>query len=408
MQLRLAVTLGARDLLYERTAFLTQVLALGAVLAPLLILHSLRYGVVEGLLSDLAAAPENRLIAVSPASGARGYDSELLEWLAELPQTGFIAPNIAPIAKDVRVITPDTTLARTARATVLATGTGDPMLPAGLAPPGRDEAVISQALARRLGLAAGDAIAIRLERTLTDGGPETLRHRMTITGILDPAIWPRPGLLVSLDVLTAIGQWQDFRAVPDFGWGGPQPPDTPVYYNFRLYASDLPSIRPLLQRLQERGIDARAPRLAEYESIAALNRSLGLVFLVVALAGGTGYAAAFAANLWAGVERKRRDLSLLRLLGLARLQTAAFPLVQATIIAVAGWAVASALFALASWQINTRLGIGLPVDSPAISLLTPAHLLFALGLTLVTALVAALVAARRVTAIDPAEGVRHV
>lgn len=403
-----AITLGTRDLFHERTAFLTQVLALGAVLAPLLILHSLRYGVVESLLRDLESLPANRLITVTPAEARGGYDSEIMNWLAGLPETGFIAPNIAPIAMDVRVITPDSKLTRTAWATALATGDGDPMLPEGLAPPGRAETVISQALASALDLAAGDAVAIRLQRTLADGGPQTRDHRMTIAGIVDPAIWSPPGLLVSLEVLSAIGQWQDFRAVPDFGWDGPRDPVAPYYYSFRLYAADLSSIRPLLALLQARGIDARAPRLAEYESVAALNRSLGLVFLIVALAGGIGYAAAFAANLWSNVERKRRDLSLLRLLGLGRLQTAAFPVVQAAIIAVSGWAVATGLFAVASWQINARLGDGLPVDSPAISLLPPLHLLLALILTLLTAIAAALVAARRVTAIDPAEGVRHV
>ena len=123
--------------------------------------------------------------------------------------------------------------------------------------------------------------------------------------------------------------------------------------------------------------------------------------------GGLGYLISLGVGLFAGVERKRRDLSLLRLIGLVRRDLMLFPLVQAGAIALAG-AVLAAMVALgASAMVNgLSLGNAGGMDSRAVCVIAPSHLMLAAVSTLAGAVAAALFAGRRAARILPAEGLR--
>jgi putative ABC transport system permease protein len=138
-----------------------------------------------------------------------------------------------------------------------------------------------------------------------------------------------------------------------------------------------------------------------------MNRSLTTLFALVAGLGGFGYLVALAASLWSSVERKRRTLSLLRLLGLPGWGLALFPLVQGALIALSGFVLALCLYAAAALVVNRHFAQDL-LQGEQLAFLAPRYVLLALLVTLLVALAAAGEAARRAARIDPAEGLRDV
>lgn len=399
---RLAARLGLFDLKREPTAFLCHVLALAAVLAPLLILYGLKHGVVSTMTRDLAADADIRQIVIK---GVGEHPPALLEALRGDPLVGFVAPHPRPINADQIFAKAGLRGAPTLPGTVLGTGPGDPLLAAGMAAPGPDEALLSAGLARDLGVGAGDGVLVIAERSLD--GPETAAVPLRVIGVLDAAAWSTQGALLHPETLIALDRWSEGYRVPALGeTGRPAPPGGFTYATFRLFAANLDAVAPLAATLTEAGLNVgtKANRIA---TLQAFDRSLGVVFGIIAAVAGAGYLFSFGANLWANVARKSHELSVLRLQGLSRRATIAFPGAQAIVIAAAGWAVATLFYLAAAALINGALGDGLMVAGEVCRLETEHHLLAAAA-SLAVALLAAAVAAHRVTAIDPAEGMRHV
>lgn len=395
------LSLGLRDLLHDRSSFLTQVLALATVLAPLLVLYSLRVGVVSSLVADLSEDPRNRQIV---ATQQGHYPPEFFDALRADPRVGFVVGHASPIARELTFAKEAEGVAPRADGVVLGSGPGDPLLGHGVAPPARDGTVLSRGLAARLGVRQGDRVVLSAVRRLA-GTEESLAVPLTVTGFVDPALWEADGALLADETLAAVEQWRDGAAVPAFGWAGRETATPFAYRNFRLYARDLPGLRSLHADLAARGLNVRAPRLKEFENIMALNAALGVIFLIIAAAGALGFLFSFGATQWGSVKRKRPALSVLRLHGLPRLPAALFPMVQAIVVAACGWALASGAYFTAAAALNRSLADKLLI-SGTISSLAPVHFGTAFALTVGVALLASMTAAWQVTRIEPGEGIR--
>jgi putative ABC transport system permease protein len=145
----------------------------------------------------------------------------------------------------------------------------------------------------------------------------------------------------------------------------------------------------------------------EIQTLQALDRSLSVIFALIAGLAAGGYALSLVVSLWAHVDRKRKDLALLRLVGLTPLAVLAFPLAQGALIALFG-AGLSALLALAvASLINSTLSAGLGTGD-MICLLRAGDVFAAAAATLVLALLASSIGGTRATRIDPAESLREV
>lgn len=395
------LSLGLRDLFHDRSGFLTQVLALATVLAPLLVLYSLRVGVVSSLVADLSEDPRNRQIV---ATQQGHYPPDFFDALRADPRVSFAVGHASPIARELTFARETQGVGARADGVVLGSGPGDPFLGRDLAPPARGEAVLSRGLAARLGVQPGDRVVLSAVRRLA-GEEEALALSLAVTGFVDPALWEADGALLADETLAAVEQWRDGAAVPAFGWAGREAARSFAYRNFRLYARDLPDLRSLHAELAARGLPVRAPRLKEFENIMALNAALGVIFLIIAAAGALGFLFSFGATQWGSVKRKRPALSVLRLHGLPRPQAALFPVVQAFVVAACGWALASGAYFAAATALNRTLADKLLV-SGTISQLTPVHFGIAFALTVGVALLASMTAAWQVTRIEPGEGIR--
>lgn len=176
------------------------------------------------------------------------------------------------------------------------------------------------------------------------------------------------------------------------------------YAGFRLYAATIDDVDALRTDLEAEGIpvSTEAERIRD---VVELDRYLTLIFLLIATVALIGGAASLMASLYASVERKRRDLAVLRLLGLSGGTLLRFPVYQGVLIAATGFAVAFGFFEGTAWVINTLFSGHLQAQE-SLCLLRAQHLLTALASTVAIAVVAGGVAAWRSTRIEPAEALR--
>jgi len=430
------VVLALADARHEWRATLCLVLALAAVLAPLLVLFGLRFGVVQTLTDRLAGDPRN--LEIVPI-GAGRFDKAWFERARAWPEVAFVIPRTRAIAASIDLLKPG---GSAVNAEMVPTMRGDPLLKdhllpspgcsapeheraavcapiyPSIAPAGPDAApsdaaqralhvVLSGSAARKAGgVAAGDAIDGVIGR-FVDGRQENVRISLRVIATLPAAAYARDAVFIPLELLDATESFRDGFAEPLLkAEGGERPPGERLYAGFRLYGRTIYDIPRLRDRLLAEKVEV-ATRAAEVEQLMSLDRNLGLLFWLIAGIGTAGFLLSLGVSLWGAVERKRRDLATLRLLGFRTRATVAFPVVQAAAIAVLGAALAMGAFALVASVINSHFASSLGAGETACRLL-PGHVAAAIGTTLICALAAAALAGARVTRIDPSEGLREL
>jgi len=399
------VRLGLADLWHERLNAACQVLALAAVLAPLLVLAGLRYGVISALLDQLRSDPAKRELRIV---GNLSLTPEDVQRIASLPGTAFVVPLTRSIARSVQLQALGGRSSGLQQAELWPTAAGDPLLPPSQPPLTDGDIAISPLLASRLGRGAGAALQVVTVRGVRDGHPVFLRLPLKVASILPEGLLGGPRALVTFRTLELIQAFLDGFALPDQGIteGTPLDRRPNVYEGLRLYARDLIDVAPLSAVLEAPPLSMRViSDAAEITRMLDLDRNLATVFELLVLVAGGGYLVSLAAALWANVMRKRRPLSVIRLLGGSRRVLLAFPLVQALTVATLGSLLALVLFGAGATFVNLRFGAQLGAGRPVCAL-PPSHLVVAFAATLAAAFAAALLGGWRASAIQPNEGLR--
>jgi putative ABC transport system permease protein len=176
------------------------------------------------------------------------------------------------------------------------------------------------------------------------------------------------------------------------------------YAGFRLYAATIDDVEPLRRYLEDMGISVHT-EASRIRDVTELDRYLSLMFWLIATVGLTGGVASLIASLYASVERKRRELSVLRLLGFSGATLFRFPIYQGVLIAAGGFSMAFAFFQALAGVINGLFQKHLQAEE-SLCYLSPRHLGLSLAGTVAVAVIAGTFAAWRTTRIDPAEALR--
>jgi len=389
--------LALADLWHERVLFLCSALGCAAVLAPLIVIFGLRQGVIEGLRADLLEDPRAREI-VSVVN--RTLEPALFARLAADPRIAFVVPRTRALSATI-VLENAERPGRGVRMELLPTAPGDPLLP-GLAA-GADGLVLSATAAERLALGPGGQALASVARS-RDGAREVLTLPLRVAGVAPPAAALRDAAFAPVPVLLLVEDFLDGRAGPE---ARPEAEAEAAargraFAGFRLHAARLEDVPALDREFRLAGIEV-ASRADAVAGLLRLDRNLALLVLVIAGAGGSGYLVSLGVGLWAQVERKRRDLALLALLGLRRGALLALPLIQAAAVALAGAALAFATAAAVAAVLN-RAFAGTVTGERPVCLVTAGMGLAAAGVTLAGALLAAVLAGLRAAAVPPAEG----
>ncbi len=402
-QWRYTTILAWRDLVHEWKVTVCLVLALAAVLTPLLILFGLKSGLVATMTERLKADPRNRQVIVK---GNKRLESSWVDSVRALPETGFIVPRTRTLSATIDLVGPSERSASSVD--MVPSAEGDPLITETPVYPRQvGEALLSHTVAEKLGAAEGSRIR-GIVRRRHRGAPQSLEIPFTVLSVLPEASFPRDGIFVSVDCLDLVEDYRDQYRVPELGvTEGDPPPDGPrAYSGIRLYAATLNDVATLAERLRQEGFDVLT-RARESETVQARDRVLSFIFVVVAGVGVSGFLLSLAASLWANVDRKRRELALLRLVGLRTSSIVLFPAAQSLMVAIVGIAVSLLSYALVSAVFNSVLAENLQ-SNEFVSHLPVADGLLAAGLTILFALGSSSVGGYRAARIDPAESLRDI
>ena len=395
----LAARLAVADFRFEARVSACLVLALAAVMTPLLVLFGLKSGMVQTLQQRLLANPHNLEIVVV---GSYRLTPEWIAALTRRPEVGFAVPRSRSLSATIDVRAGDGKAFPGLE--MVPSGPRDPLLPPGVVAPSGQGALLSAVAALRLGVAVGDALTVQVTRTV-GGETQAARFTLTVSGIVPEVAFARAAAFVAPDLLMRTEDFRDGHAALGAG-GEPRGAVPRLYAGVRLYARDLDAVAPLAQVLRADGMEVRT-RAAEIEGVRAIDRVLSLIVLVLVAIGASGFLLSLGASLWANVERKRRDLALLRLIGFSGGAAALFPAVQALLVAASGSLLSGGVYLAVAWGFDVALGANLGANE-FVCRLPPGDYLLAVAATLIAALSAATIAGRRAAKVDPAEGLRDV
>ncbi|WP_338476002.1 FtsX-like permease family protein [Pseudomonas khavaziana] len=394
MRIGLITSLAWQDYRNDRWLSACSVLALVAVIAPLLVLFGLKFGLVSSLTERLETDPATREII--PLGGGR-FSAAFIEQLGQRSDVAFALPRTRQIAATAQV--------GTLTLEMLPTAAGDPLLAGLPIPHGLDQIVLSHTAAEKLAARPGDWLETSFARQVA-GQVQAQHMRLQVLAVLPLEAFARDGLFAGLSLLEAAEDYRDGRAVAALGWAGDAVgmSEQRVYPAFRLYARNLTDVEPLRVFFagQNLLVSTQANTIAQVQS---LSRNLSIVFWIIAgLALAGAFAAIFAATL-AAVARKRRELSVLRLLGFSTGALLLFVLLQALYSAGFAAVLSGGLYGLAEAALN-KLFVQVPGEYA--SHLLARHYGLALAAVLGVSAVAAASGGWRVARIQASEGIRDV
>ena len=399
--------LAFADYRHERLLSFCAIFGLAAVLAPLLILYGVKFGVLNTLTERMLSDPNT--LEITPVVSGR-YTKHDVHRLSELSGVAFVLPRTRSIAATMNLSVqgkPHLVVS------LEPTASGDPLLeryklpsvtmveqtlsanpesgeaarpanpllakrPQANDPSLREAgAILSDMAARKLNVRVGDVLLGIVERAY--GGVVSSAYvRLRVHGVLPLAAQQKETAYVPLELVEACEDFRDGRACPELGtkngWSGEPRPAVPrEYASFRMYAKDLNSVSRLHDTLAKNG----------------------------------GFFFSTTSSVLAGIRRKQRTLGLLQLMGFSKETLVIFPLAQVVLTALLGTSVAIGAYALAAHFLNQAFAGSLQ-GLEQICRLMPWHFALAYAISVGVSLLAALAPAWQSSKIEPSEVIRDV
>lgn len=393
--------LATRDYLHEWQMSGCFILALASVLGPMLVLFGLKFGIVGGMIDQLIQDPHNR--EIMPMGSGR-FSAEWMDELRKRSDVEFIVPRTRSIAATIQLKSRSGPSIISME--VIPSDVGDPLLTSiGVYPSDLHTVVLSKTAATKLKVEPGDSLDGSLQRHFNEVN-ERAHLKLKVAAIAPADAFSREAVFTSVELAEALEDYRDGQAVSALGWGGDAAVTTRTYPGFRLYAASIYDVAGLHDGLVDLGIEVRT-RAADIDLVQRMDRNLTMVYWAIAIIGLVGFSLSLGASLWANVDRKSKQLSVLRLVGFRTGDIMWFPMIQAVYTAIVGWALAAAIFHVAAWTINDMLASQMDVGEQVCTLL-PIHYAVALGLTLGSSVIASALAGLRSARIEPSEGLREI
>ena len=399
MRPRLVTSLAWQNYRAEMRLSACTVLALVAVIAPLLVLFGLKFGLVSSLIERLERDPAVRELI--PLGGAR-LDAAFVDALGQRPDVAFVIPRTRQIAATADLSVQGQSSALNVE--MIPTAAGDPLLGDLAAPEQLDTVLLSHTAAEKLGIKPGAWLDAAFTRQRA--GQSQARHtRLKVTAILPLAAFARDGIFAPLALLEAAEDYRDGRAVPALGWAGETPTGAArVYPALRVYARNLHDVEPLRRYFIEHNVRV-STQAAVIAQVLSLSRNLSIVFWIIAALASLGACAVIFAAALSAVERKHCELSVLRLLGFSSTDLLLFVVLQALFSGVLAALLSAVLYGVVERGLNQLF---VQASGAHASQLLPQHY----GVMLLAVLCASAFAAAwgggRVTRIEASQGIRHV
>ncbi|WP_395022258.1 ABC transporter permease [Dongia sp.] len=393
-------TLAAKGLWFHRRLSLYQTIGLAAVLVPLLLIAGLKNGFIEGMLAQLRADPRNLEVIIV---GNRSLDGGWFKTVSGSPALGFIVPNTRSLSATIALANEQGGMIGDVQ--MIPTAPGDPLL-ADLPVPTEDDAVIlSEATARKLGVKAGDTVRAAVQRRI-DGADQASVRSLLVQALAPESLATGDFAFVSQRLLVLSEDYRD-GAVDSINAAGPDASalQARAYASARLYARDLDQVEALAAAVEATGVSVRM-RSQQIAVVRTLDHGLNWVAGIIVLLGMVGVACSIAVSQWLGVERRRREISVLRLIGLTRSNALLMLVAEALVVAACAFLLAGLVFLILSPLADRLIAAVEIIDGP-ICRLAPGQFLLLFLVTAIAGGLGALIGGARVLSIEPAECLRE-
>ncbi|WP_392564852.1 FtsX-like permease family protein [Orbus wheelerorum] len=398
----LIIRLALKDLYYDKKVSFCICALIISVITPLLLLFSLKFGVVSQLRHQLMNDPQNLEIKVV---GNLQLNDAIFTWIQAQPETAFVIPLTRSLNTQADLMAGRNLFVNNAE--MIPTANGDPItkgLPSITIP---DQVIISGLTAEKLSAKVGDVIKLVITRQL-DGKIEKGLTALTVIGILPEQRYSRAAVFVSLDLLITTEDFYDGYLSDTFltGTGKTVAPKHSDFARARIYAKSLENVASLAFKLRSQNIETRT-QATSIENMQAIDRVLGFIFSVIAVTSILGCILAFVGTFWVNIDRKRKDIAFMRLLGLGPLSIIGFLIIQSVVLSCIAFIISCLLFLIGNYAFNIVLGDNL-VSQPMVSQLLLYHFGIAFITTLLISLLVVGIGGVRAVKIEPAESLREV
>ncbi|CRE81531.1 TPA: ABC transporter permease [Yersinia enterocolitica] len=392
--------LALQDLWHDRIISFCIVSSLVAVIAPLLLLFGLRFGIISQLQDDLANDPRNLEIRML-SSGS--YDQGWVEQLRQRPDVGFAIGQTRSLNTLADLQVDSSHFIENAE--VIPTDIGDPLL-GKLEIQHENEIILTQEAARKLAVNVGDTLTLRVSRQLEERR-EWGRKDLTVVGILPATYFNRAAIFTQPTLLLMLEHFRDGYAISALGVTSGQPSaKPPLYARARLYAKSIDYVASLESDLRAQRIETTS-RLADIENVKSINRVLGVIFNTIAATALIGCIASLIGSFIANVDRKRKHIAVLRLLGFTSTAVGGYVILQGCLLSLLAYVGGYSIYLIAS-QIFNRVLAGSQATDQMLCKITLGHSFLAMAITVVVALLVASIGAYRAIIIEPAQSLREV
>lgn len=388
-----ALRIAVADWVDEWPSSVCLVVGVAAATIPLMLLLSIRFGLVSHLRGELTRLPSSReLVTINqPLVSWR-----LIERLKRRTDVAFAEPLTAFLAASVLLHREGAV--EFAEVDLVPSGAADPLAPWR---PGR--IAIPESLAAALQLRPGQMLRLEIERSQGNVHQRgVIRLRV---GKIIPAsrfATTRKFVLVSPQLLLATEIWRSRPEIATFEQAFAEAGNQREnwrYSGIRLYARDVDSVDTLRLLLLRDAVDTES-RVDEIRVVQNLDRGLTTLLAVLSGVIGLGLSVSLASAQWAWVERRRADLSYLRLIGMRRSGLMQIPMWQAALTVGAGLTLAIGVCWVVHLIVN-RLFLGQLGELTQVSVIRLVDVGLVAALAGVAGLLAALVAAAMTQRISP-------
>ena len=345
--------LAWRDWWHERGFNVCSVIALASILLPLLVIHGVHMGVITSLKTRLMTDPS--ILVVVPLSGkGAGFSEKSIEEIRSHRDVDFVIGRTRDVAAEMQLVADG----RFLTVTLEPTGAGDPLLEKAKIAQPEDIAsktpgiVLSQSAARRLAVKKADKVQGKMSRRLSTGKVERLTIHFTVVDVLPVTATGMDAAFLPIATLNAIQDFRDALDVPALGVKGERSASGPRFYeSFRLYAKSLEGVEALDAWFEARHILVRT-KAKEIASVRKMDEALGSIVLFISAVVSVGFVMYMLSVGRASVQRKKKALGMLRLLGFTRGSVMAFPIWQSFLTGLFGALLGFGLYAALARMID--------------------------------------------------------
>lgn len=396
-----SLSLALKDLWHDRKVTFCLIVSLASVVAPLLLLFGLKFGIIATMEERFLQDPGKREIKIV---GHYKLDKAWFEQLQKRQEVSFWVANTRALNTQVDLLKNHKIFLR--KVEIIPTKTGDPLVPDNVRfPVDRHEIIVSHTVALKLDLKVNDPLSMIIPR-IYQGKSEAGKFAATVIGILPESAFAREGVFADFELVKTVDDFKDQYAVPEFGINqGKVRAERDVFASARIFAKSLSDVAILADFIRQGGVEIKT-HAKDIETIQQTEKVLSFIVKVLAWVAIMGGSVSLAGFLIANVDRKRQHLAMLRLMGFTAFSIAMYPVMQSLLIATLGFMLAGIAYLLGSNAFDQELGAYMQ-ESGFICRLSNQQIVIAYLLTDLVVFAAAIIGGIRAIQIEPAETFRQ-